>query len=155
MFGNNYCFAYNPVNSMRYSWMSQQTWWAWHSSWYMFVTFMSGHLRKTSSSVNQDNRRGFYKVLDNTNNWINYPFHALPTVHLPISEQESLIEIATSGCVKIEFIQKPLPDFLPWQIALLIKTLMPFATTYLCESGFSALTSMKTKYRHIQTVCGK
>ena len=24
------------------------------------------------------------------------------------------------------------------------KTLMPFAMTYLCESGFSALTSMKT-----------
>jgi hypothetical protein len=29
-----------------------------------------------------------------------------------------------------------------------VKTLMPFATTYLCESGFSALTSMKTKHRH-------
>ena len=29
-----------------------------------------------------------------------------------------------------------------------VKTLMPFATTYLCESGFLALTSMKTKYRH-------
>jgi hypothetical protein len=24
---------YKPVNSMRYSWMSQQTWRAWHSSW--------------------------------------------------------------------------------------------------------------------------
>jgi hypothetical protein len=22
--------------------MSQQTWWAWHSSWYMSVTFMGG-----------------------------------------------------------------------------------------------------------------
>ena len=26
------------------------------------------------------------------NNWIRYPFHALPPVHLPISEQECLIE---------------------------------------------------------------
>ncbi|CDQ84730.1 unnamed protein product [Oncorhynchus mykiss] len=25
---------------------------------------------------------------------------------------------------------------------------MPFATRYLCESGFPGLTSMKTKYRH-------
>ena len=48
---------------------------------------------------------------DNTNNWIRYPFHARPPVHLPISEQESFIEIATSGFVKIEFNQKLLPDF--------------------------------------------
>jgi hypothetical protein len=38
---------------------------------------------------------------DNTNNWIRYPFHALPPVHLPISEQESLIKIETSGSVKM------------------------------------------------------
>ena len=95
-----------------------------------------------------------------THNWIHYPFHALPPVHLPISEQESLIEIATSSSVKIEFNQKPLPDFwigLSSEFLALancaVKTLIPFATTYLCESGFSALTSMKTKYR--QCVCGK
>lgn len=34
-----------------------------------------------------------------------------------------------------------------------IKTLMPFATTYLCETGFSALASMKTRYRH--RLCGE
>ena len=75
-----------------------------------------------------------------TNNWIRYPFHALPPVHLQISEQESLIKIATSGSVKIEFNQKPLSDF--WIglrsefLALAnrtVKTLIPFATTYLCE----------------------
>ena len=38
MFWNNYCFVYKPVNYMCYSWMSQQTWRAWHSSWYMSVT---------------------------------------------------------------------------------------------------------------------
>ena len=58
--------------------------------------------------------------------------------------------IATSGSVKIEFNQKPLPDFwiglrsdYPALKNRTVKTLMPFVTTYLCESGFSALTSMK------------
>ena len=43
----------------------------------------------------------YYPETDDTNNWIRYLFHALLPVHLPISEQESLIEIATSGSVKI------------------------------------------------------
>ena len=61
--------------------------------------------------------------------------------------------------MKIEFNQKPLTDFwiglrseYPALTNRAVKTLKPFATTYLCESGFSALTSMKTKP---QTVCGK
>ena len=45
--------------------------------------------------------RRYFPETDDTNNWIRYPFHALPPVHLPISEQESLIEIATSGSVKM------------------------------------------------------
>jgi hypothetical protein len=45
--------------------------------------------------------RSYFPETDHTNNWILYPIHALPPVHLPISEQESLIEIATSGFVKI------------------------------------------------------
>ena len=70
-------------------------------------------------------------------------------------EQESLIKIATSGSVEIWFNQKSLPDFwigLRSEFFALanraVKTLMPVATTYLSESGFSALTSMKTKYWH-------
>jgi hypothetical protein len=45
----------------------------------------------------------YFSKTDDTNNWICYPFHALPQVHLPIYEKESLIEIATSSSVKIEF----------------------------------------------------
>ena len=60
---------------------------------------------------------------DDTNNWIRYGFHALPPVHLPISEQESLIEIETSGSVNILFNHISglgcAQSILPWQIALL------------------------------------
>jgi hypothetical protein len=76
-------------------------------------------------------------------------------LYLPISEQKSLIEIATSGSVKSELNQKPLADFwiglrseYPALENCTVKTLMPFATTYLCESGFPALASMTTKYRN-------
>ena len=49
-------------------------------------------------------------------------------------------------------------QFLNWNIRVsqfakanwAVKTLMPFATMYLCKSGFSALTSIQA-----QTVCGK
>jgi hypothetical protein len=37
---------------MHYSWMSQQTWQDWHSSWYMSITFIGGQLRKIYSSEN-------------------------------------------------------------------------------------------------------
>jgi hypothetical protein len=53
----------------------------------------------------------YFPVTGDTSNWISYPFHALPPVLLPKSEQESLVKIAISVSVKIEFNQKPLPDF--------------------------------------------
>ena len=58
--------------------------------------------------------------------------------------------MATRGSIKIEFNQKPLSDFwigLRSEYLVLanrvIKTLMPFATMYLCESGLSPFTTMK------------
>ena len=97
----------------------------------------------------------YFPETDDTNNWIRYLFHALPPVHLTISEQDSLIEIVTSGSVKNVYNRNPLTDFwigLRSEVLALenhsVKTLMPFATMYLCKSGFTALTSMKTKHRH-------
>ena len=97
--------------------------------------------------------RKYFPKSDSSDSWIRHPFTAVPT-SLSISEQESFIEITTDGSLKMEFNQKPLPDFWiglrteqPVLAKRAVKTLMPFATTYLCESGFSALTSMKTKWR--------
>ncbi|KAI7789743.1 putative zinc finger BED domain-containing protein 5-like [Triplophysa rosa] len=108
------------------------------------------HLSELSSQL-----RKYFPETDNSNTWIRNPFSANSTAHLPVSERESLIEISTSGALRIDFAQKLLTDF--W-IALhaeypaladrALKTLLPFSTTYLCESGFSALAHRKNKYRH-------
>ena len=45
--------------------------------------------------------RRYFPETDDTNDWICYPFHALLPVHLPISEKESLVEIAKSSSVKM------------------------------------------------------
>ena len=88
-------------------------------------------IAKHQSKLGAQLRRSFPETED-TNHWIRYPFHALPPVHLPISEQESLIKLATRGSVKIEFKQKPLPEN-PALANRTVKTLMPFATTHLFE----------------------
>jgi hypothetical protein len=64
------------------------------------------HLSESGAQLHR-----YFPKTDDTNNWIRYPFNALPPVHSSISEQEKLIEIATSGSVKMQFNQKPLPDF--------------------------------------------
>ena len=47
--------------------------------------------------------RRYFPETDDTNNWIHTHFYALPPVHLPISEQEGIIDFATIGSMKIEF----------------------------------------------------
>lgn len=90
--------------------------------------------------------------------WIRHPF-STPPAALSVSEQENLIDIASTGSLKIDFNHKPLADFCiglrieyPELATRAVKKLMPFATTYLCERGFSCLTSLKTKYQHMLCV---
>ena len=87
--------------------------------------------------------------------WIRNPFDvSIPVPHLKFHQQEQLIELSSDGALQQLFKRKPLVDF--WAALLrshedlaklALKSLMPFATTYLCETGFSALTAVKTKYR--------
>ncbi|KAL2097071.1 hypothetical protein ACEWY4_006278 [Coilia grayii] len=104
-----------------------------------------------------DELRRFFPHSDESDSWIRHPFSTAPAA-LSVSEQENLIDIASTGSLKIDFNHKPLADFwiglrteYPELATRAVKKLMPFATTYLCEKGFSCLTSLKTKYRH--TLC--
>lgn len=98
--------------------------------------------------------RKYFPPMD-TQPWIRNPFDvSIPVPNLKFHQQEQLIELSSDGALQQLFKRKPLVDF--WAALLrshedlaklALKSLMPFATTYLCETGFSALTAVKTKYR--------
>ena len=65
-----------------------------------------------------------------------------------------LAELSCDRTLKIQFREKSMSAFwlsVSTEYPLLsnkaVNILLPFATTYLCETAFSALTNMKTKYR--------
>ena len=67
------------------------------------------------------------------------------------NELEELAEISCDRTLKISFMQQQLSKFwltiaseYPLLSQKAVKILLPFATTYLCEAEFSALTNLKT-----------
>ncbi|GFX94657.1 zinc finger BED domain-containing protein 5 [Trichonephila clavipes] len=79
------------------------------------------------------------------------------TLHegLSTTEEESFIDFTSSGEIKGQFCNKTLFQF--WaevddEFSELktkaFRILLPFSTPYLCETGFSAVAALKTKYRY-------
>ena len=100
----------------------------------------------------------FGESLDGPNpfHWIVSPFtistEALNSVFLPLSVVEQLLDISTNIALKALFPTVSLADFwsrllqtYPAAAQYAIKLLLPFASTWSCETGFSALTAMKYK----------
>ncbi|XP_070584365.1 SCAN domain-containing protein 3-like [Erythrolamprus reginae] len=87
--------------------------------------------------------------------WIRNPFVNKPGEStLSVLEEDQLIEIANDGSLKSMFETSNLPTFwikvqaeYPGIATKALKTLLPFPTSYLCETGFSAMTTAKTKLR--------
>ncbi|CAH1102132.1 unnamed protein product [Psylliodes chrysocephalus] len=87
--------------------------------------------------------------------WIINPFTCdLNTVKMNLKEKEQLIDLMSDESLRSIFKTTDLSKF--WIMTeknypLLFKTsllkLLPFASTYLCETAFSTLTAVKTKYR--------
>ncbi|XP_068200595.1 protein FAM200C-like [Palaemon carinicauda] len=102
----------------------------------------------------------YFPELDShTVSWVVNPFKSeladLP--EQPEGFAEELIELRSSNETKIEFESKDdLSSFWMSKTAKAYKNahmeatkmLLPFATTYLCEQGFSTLVNLKTKYRN-------
>lgn len=99
---------------------------------------------------------GFFKKYFPENSfqydWVRDPFNApAPT---GFSSAEEFIDMSSDSILRLWFTSQALSEF--WlsvekQYPLLgqkaIRILLPFATSYLCETGFSAVAALKTKYR--------
>ncbi|GFT26991.1 zinc finger BED domain-containing protein 5 [Trichonephila clavipes] len=85
--------------------------------------------------------------------WVRDPFQNTPE-GFSTTEEESFIDFTSSGEIKRQFCNKTLFQF--WaevddEFSELktkaFRILLPFSTSYLCETGFSAVAALKTKYR--------
>ncbi|XP_066473215.1 uncharacterized protein [Tiliqua scincoides] len=86
--------------------------------------------------------------------WVRDPFSSEIPPHFNNKEAEQLIDVSTDSILKMRFQSQSLPEFwcqsedeYPVISRRALRILIPFATTYLCEAGFSAIAVIKSKYR--------
>uniref|UniRef100_A0A3P9M9N8 HAT C-terminal dimerisation domain-containing protein n=1 Tax=Oryzias latipes TaxID=8090 RepID=A0A3P9M9N8_ORYLA len=89
--------------------------------------------------------------------WVVDPFSVDPTendVALPSHLESQLLEVSTDSTLKGQWGKLDLGSFwivvskeYPLLALRAVKVLLPFTTTYLCESGFSTVATTKTKAR--------
>lgn len=97
----------------------------------------------------------YFKDVDTSDyEWIRNPFGDNSTSTLSTADQEQLIDLSCDGSLKLVFDAGPLEKFwlqvkdeYPSLSTKAIDILLRFATSYLCESGFSSVAVLKTKYR--------
>lgn len=102
--------------------------------------------------------REYFPIPDVQCSWIENPFasHSDEALAgLSAKEQDNLVDLSCDSALKLAFSQKHLTNFwlhvaseYPELSNRAVRFLMPFPTTYLCETGFSALVALKTKYRN-------
>lgn len=87
-------------------------------------------------------------------NWIKDPFSENPLPNFTTTEEEQLIDISSDSSLRMKFSSFSLLEF--WSSIKdeyseisnkALRVLLPFATSYLCEAGFSAVAVLKSKYR--------
>ena len=85
------------------------------------------------------------------------PFIVSPQTILDNNDQaqDELIELINDGCAREVFEREDLSTFwslmkdsYPTLTRIVLRKLLPFATTYLCESSFSTLLQLKTNTRN-------
>lgn len=86
--------------------------------------------------------------------WVRNPFQSTTPSTLSTEEEEQLIELSCDSSLKLQYNKDKLLQF--WSTVsseyrsistAALRVLLPFATSYLCETGFSAVAVIKNKYR--------
>ncbi|KAL4132622.1 hypothetical protein QTP88_009744 [Uroleucon formosanum] len=87
-------------------------------------------------------------------NWIKDPFSEKPLSNFTTTEEEQLIDIPSDSSLRMKFSSfsllgfwNSIKDEYPEISNKALRALLPFATSYLCEAGFSAVAVLKSKYR--------
>ena len=89
--------------------------------------------------------------------WIHNPYDEAYLTNIPdsVDDAEAFIDITSSALLKSAFQERTLATFwfgvkqeYPALATQELKYLMPFQSTYLCESTFSDLLTIKTKKRN-------
>lgn len=97
----------------------------------------------------------YFSDTNNDIEWVQKPFvnQGKPPI-LSVAEYEDLIEIPCTSALKIKSESMPLNNFwvglldmYPSVVEKAIRALLPFVSTYLCKSGFSAYAYTKNKFR--------
>ncbi|GFX56776.1 zinc finger BED domain-containing protein 5 [Trichonephila clavipes] len=98
----------------------------------------------------------YVRFSDASYEWVRDPFQNTPE-GLSTTEEEIFIDFTSSGEIKRQFCNKSLFQF--WAAVddefselktKAFRVLLPFSTSYLCETGFSTVAALKTKYRSQQ-----
>ena len=95
------------------------------------------------------------KAHRNTDVWVKQPFASREScIEDSDRVKDEFVQLRADEVSKEEFSAQELPTFwlstsddYPQLFRRALKVLLPFPTTYLCESGFSALFHMKDRYR--------
>ena len=87
--------------------------------------------------------------------WVENPFTTTSMRNLEGPQIDQLLELQQKSSLKTSFAQKSRTEFwasmssmFPDLASSALRLLVPFISTYLCETGFSVYTSTKTKYRN-------
>lgn len=111
-------------------------------------------IEETLESLSQSFLKYFPRLDVSKTEWVINPFMRCDTTNLDSEEEESLIDLRNELVYKRLFAEKELSEFwislkdqYPRLSKKAIQLILPFGSSYLCETGFSALTEMKSKKR--------